>query len=232
MTVSPSQKRLALLLQDLVPAAVALLLFGAGLGVGWLIWAPHGTQQAQTPALNPQQPLTRLEVQANDDPALGPADAPVTIIEFSDFQCPYCQRWHAQVFENLMQTYQGKIRFVYRDFPLKSIHPQAVPAAEAANCALAQGAYWEFHAALFSGKYSLSAPSYLQYAADLGLKTDEFQKCVESHQFADEVEADFAYAAGLGVTSTPTFFINGIPLIGAQPFEAFQQIIEQELAAQ
>lgn len=233
MTSTPTQKRLSLFLQDLIPAVVALLLFGAGLGVGWLIWAPHGAPAQQAAAPSAPAGLagdTRFDVQADDDPALGPADAPITIIEFSDFQCPYCQRWHAQVFDQLMQAYPGKIRFIYRDFPLKSIHPQAVPAAEAANCAQAQGAYWEFHAALFSGKYNLSAPSYLQYAADLGLNTQEFQKCVDSHQFAAEVESDFAYAMQLGVSSTPTFFINGIPLIGAQPVEAFQQVIDQELA--
>lgn len=222
----PSAARSSLFLHDLIPVLVAALLFGAGLGSGWLIWG-QGSPQAAPSA--PAQ-TTRLSVEADDDPALGPAEAPITIIEFSDFQCPYCQRWHEQVFAQLMKEYEGKIRFIYRDFPLKSIHPQAVPAAEAADCALAQNAYWEFHNALFSNQYGLSAEAYLHYAADLGLETNAFQQCLNSRQFSAEVESDFRYAEQIGLTSTPSFFINGIPVIGAQPLEVFKQIIEQELA--
>jgi len=228
-SVTPAQTRLTLFLHDIVPVLVAILLFGAGIGTGWLIWG-----QTAAPSVAQNAPTTgvRYPIELDDDPALGPADAPVTIVEFSDFQCPYCQRWHEQVFAQLMRAYEGKIRFVYRDFPLKSIHAQAVPAAEAADCALAQGAYWEFHNALFSGKYGLDAAGFSSYAADLGLNVPAFNQCVNSRQFAGEVEADFKYAVELGVTSTPTFFINGLALVGAQPYEVFQKAIDAELAGE
>lgn len=223
---TPAATRLSLFLHDAIPALAALLIFSAGLGTGWLIWGQTTPQAAPTaPAQS-----TRFSVESDDDPSLGPADAPITLIEFSDFQCPYCQRWHEQVFSQLMKDYEGKIRFIYRDFPLKSIHPQAAPAAEAANCAQAQGAYWQFHDALFSNKYNLSADSYLKYAAELGLDSAAFQQCLDTRQFAAEVENDFRYAEQLGLTSTPSFFINGIPLVGAQPLEVFKQVIDQELA--
>ncbi|GAB4502745.1 MAG: hypothetical protein Fur0035_23000 [Anaerolineales bacterium] len=225
----PRPTRISLFLHDLLPTLAALLIFSAGLGVGWLIWGRAATPAAPSAQATSGAPV-RYPVEAGGNPALGPADAPVTVIEFSDFQCPYCQRWHEQVFAQLMKDYAGKVRFVYRDFPLKSIHPQAVPAAEAANCALAQNAYWEFHNALFSGKYGLNTENFSQYAADLGLDVAAFKQCVETRQFASEVEADFEYASGLGITSTPTFFINGLAVVGAQPYEVFKQVIDSELA--
>lgn len=203
------------------------VLFFLGLGLGWLIWG----QNTSAPA-----PITgevrRFEVPIDDDPIFGPADAPVTIIEFSDYQCPYCARWHTEVFSRLMTAYEGKVRFIYRDFPLYSIHPQAEAAAEAANCAGEQNAYWDYHTALFSEKYSLGAEGFRQYAAELGLDTVKFGQCLDEHRYQAEVKADFDAAVALGVSSTPTFFINGRALIGAQGFEAFQQIINEELAGQ
>jgi protein-disulfide isomerase len=121
---------------------------------------------------------------------------------------------------------------VYRDFPLFSIHPNAMPAAEAANCAYEQGSFWEFHDKLFGMELALSAEAYRQYAQDLGLDVDAFNECVETRRYQDEVQADYAYASELGVRSTPTFFINGIALVGAQPYEVFQQVIDKELAGE
>jgi protein-disulfide isomerase len=167
----------------------------------------------------------------DDDPAIGPPDAPITIIEFSDFQCPYCKRWHNEVYGRLMQEYQGKVRVVFRDFPLSSIHPDAESAAEAADCANEQGAFWEYHDKLFNGD-QLGQTVYLQYAQELGLDMDKFKTCVDTGRYKSEVAADYDYASNLGVRSTPTFFLNGLPIVGAQPYDVFKQVIEQELAGE
>jgi len=162
---------------------------------------------------------------------VGPPDAPITIIEFSDYECPFCRRWFSEVFLRLRQDYPDTVRVVFRDFPLSSLHPNAVQAAEAANCAGDQGVYWEFHDLLFRGS-DLGEQVYLDYAAQLKLDLPQFQSCLESRKFKDEVMADYQYAAALGVRSTPTFFINGIPIIGAQPYEVFREVIEKELAGE
>lgn len=176
--------------------------------------------------------IVRYDVPLDDDPTLGPEDAAITIIEFSDYECPFCQKWHQEVFDRLLASYPDQIRFVYRDFPLTSIHSNAVSAAEAANCAGDQGEYWEYHNALFGSEYGLGMDAYLQYATDIGLDVDAFTECVDSGRHAEEVQNDFEYAARLGVRSTPTFFINGIAIVGAQPFEVFQQVIDKEIAGE
>jgi protein-disulfide isomerase len=132
----------------------------------------------------------------------------------------------------LIDAYGDQIRFVYRDFPLESIHANAKPAAEAANCANEQGEFWEYHDKLFSMELGLSSEAYQEYATQLGLDIDEFQECFESGRYQEEVQLDFEFAANLGVRSTPTFFVNGIAVVGAQPFEVFQQVIEKELAGE
>jgi protein-disulfide isomerase len=233
----------------LIPVA---LVVGIALGAlfGYLYWGREleqsqkllaefeSAQQAaavQTPtsvAPAQEQEIRRYEVPEDDDPVFGPEDAPITIIEFSDYQCPYCARWHEQVFLRLREEYPDTIRVVFRDFPLTSIHPEAVPAAEAANCAGEQDAYWEFHDALFSGQNGFGKDAYTSYASDLGLDMVGFTECIESGRHNDEVMADLSYAAELGVQSTPTFFLNGLPIVGAQPYEVFEQIIKQELAGE
>ncbi len=186
----------------------------------------------QPTAVQTPQKVTRYNVDEGGNPAIGPKNAPITIIEFSDYQCPYCLKWNTEVYQRLLQAYPDKIRFVYRDFPLYSIHPEAGPAAEAADCAGEQGRYYDYHDRLFSGEFELSANAYTQYATELGLDEAKFNDCMSSHRYKDEVTADYQYASNLGVRSTPTFFINGIALIGAQPIEAFQQIIDKELSGQ
>jgi len=171
-------------------------------------------------------------VPEDDDPVLGSSNAPITIIEFSDFECPYCRRWHTEVFDRIREDYPDQVRFVYRDFPLKSIHPNAVPAAEAANCANEQDAFWEFSEKLYSGAYALSDDTYLAVAGELGLDLEAFEECYTSGRYADEVEADYQYAGNLGVRSTPTFFLNGLPIVGAQPYEVFKDVIDKELAGE
>ena len=205
---------------------IAILFFTLGLGAGYYLW---GGSSAGPKTVTDSAGQTRYNVSVDDDPSLGPADAPVTIVEFSDYQCPYCRKWYAEVYTRLMSDYKGKIRFVYRDFPLTSIHPEALPAAEAANCANEQGAYWGYHDALFSMQFELGPDTYMQYASALGLDLQKFQTCIKEKRYSREIQADQNYALDLGVQSTPTFFINGIPLVGAQPYAAFKQVIDKEL---
>ena len=221
--------------------AFVVIAFFSGLLAGYIIWGGKGDQyiaqtqaQRQTQKASPTKTTsatpTRYKISTDDDPAIGPADAPVTIVEFSDYQCPYCRRWAEQVEKPLLKRYGDKIRFVYRDFPLTKIHPYAFSAAEAADCAGAQGKYWEYHDALFAQKYGLGDEAYKKYAQDIGLDMDQFNQCMKEHRYKDEVQADLNYALKIGVQSTPTFFINGIAVVGAWPLEKFTDIIDKELA--
>lgn len=223
-------------------ALMTVLAFAAGILVGYAVWgldaaekSPLKAAQAAGPVVEApvtaQPQFIRYEVAAEGFPSLGPSDAPITIIEFSDYQCPYCRRWHQQVFQPLFNAYPGKIRLVYRHFPLTSIHPDAFPAAEAAMCAGEQDAYWQFHEKLFSSS-ALGEKIYLQYARELGLDMEMFTSCIAEGRFREAVQADLDFAANLGVRSTPTFFINGLAIVGAQPLEIFKQVIDKELAGE
>ncbi len=170
----------------------------------------------------------RIQVNVDDDPAKGPAEAPVTIIEFSDFQCPFCKRV-LPVLEQVITTYPGKVRLVYRDFPILSIHPHAQRSAEAAECAREQGKFWEYHDALFADQEQFAVTKLSDYARSIGLDMAAFEQCLASNKYTAEVQKDAADGEQAGVTGTPAFFINGRLLSGAQPFDAFRQIIEEEL---
>lgn len=214
-----------------------IVAFGAGLATGYYTWGVQAPAQAQAPestngAAQPQatQVQQRLTVSIDEnDPTLGPADAPVTIIEFSDFECPYCRKWFVETWPQIQKTYAGKVRLVYRDFPL-SFHPDSQSAAEAASCAGEQGKYWDYHDLLFSG-VALGNDTYLSIASQLKLEMTKFQDCLSSQRYASDVQADLQYGSSLGITGTPTFFVNGIPLVGAQPFSVFKGIIDKELAS-
>ncbi|TET35977.1 MAG: hypothetical protein E3J69_04330 [Anaerolineales bacterium] len=215
--------------------ALLPLTFVAGLASGFLAWGRSAESVVSpNPDTRPEviggRTPTRSEVGMDDDPALGLDDARVVIVEFSDFSCPFCQRFHQETFTDLMDTYAGQIRFVYRDFPIVGGGQVGFQAAQAANCAAEQGDYWAFHNALFSGRYGLDRSGFRQYASDLGLDTAELEDCLDSERYAGEVRGDFQDGVDLGVTGTPTFFINGIPLVGAQPLSSFAQVIESELA--
>ena len=201
------------------------LAFFLGVGGGYLLWGSTKPSVAADTT-----PVRRVDISTDDDPSIGPVDAPVTIIEFSDYQCPYCQVWYKQVYQQLLASYPKKIRFVYRDLPLP-MHPEAVPAAEAADCAGAQGAYWKFHDALFDQQYGLNRAAYEHYAADLGLDTKTFAACLDSHRYQAEVQADASDAARVGISGTPSFVVNGRILVGALPFSDFKAVIDEELAA-
>lgn len=173
--------------------------------------------------------VRRYDVPVDDDPGYGPKDAPIVIVEFSDYECPFCQKWHIETWPKIQAKYGDKVRLVYRDFPLYGMHQNADPAAQAANCANDQGRYWEYHSALFSGQYPFSRSSYDAIAAELGLDAGKFTACLDSEKYKAEIEADYRFAADLGVQSTPTFFVNGLALVGAQPFEVFDKVITMEL---
>ena len=180
-------------------------------------------------------PTGIVDVSADDDPVLGEKDAPVTIIEFSDFQCPFCERFYSQTLEQIKTNYidTGKVKLIYRDFPLDSIHPMAQKAAEAAECADEQGKYWEYHDKLFQNQeewVTTGISKLKEYAKGLSLDSSKFDKCLDDGKYADEVKKDFQDGAQAGVQGTPSFFINGKQLSGAQPFAAFQQAIDAELA--
>ncbi len=200
---------------------------------------------APQPAIQPAQPSAAqiIQVSIDDDPFKGNADAPVTIVEFSDFQCPFCLRFYQQTLPSIMENYvdTGKVKFVYRDLPLDSLHANARPAHIASECADEQGKFWDYHDILFDKQTEWSRLSssdlqstLTQYATDLGLESASFEACLESDSIADEVNKDSLDAARYGATGTPAFFIgneeNGfVKLSGAQPFSAFQLHIENQL---
>ena len=161
------------------------------------------------------------------EPSKGPEDAPITIVEFSDFQCGFCKRVEKTV-DQLMVEYPGQIRVIYRDFPLRN-HNRATPAAIAARCAGDQGKYWEYHENLFQVSGSLSDDDLLDRAETVGLEMDAFSACVEAKAHEDAVKLSFAHGSMVGVTGTPTFFINGRQLAGAKPIADFKAIIDEEL---
>ncbi len=169
----------------------------------------------------------RQQVEAKG-PSRGPGTAPVTIVEFSDFECPYCSRAEETVSE-VMRVYGDKIRLVYRDLPLPN-HTNAPKASEAAHCAGDQGKYWEMHAKLFANQRALEVPSLKGYAKDLKLDQARFDKCLDSGEKAALVEENRKAGNEAGVTGTPAFFVNGILISGAQPFDAFKEVIDGELA--
>jgi len=184
------------------------------------------TLKAKTPVRVAIQP-PRVMVTAGNSPVKGSAAAPIELIEFADFECPYCLQASPTV-KQVLDTYGDRIRFVYRNFPLQN-YPHARPAAEAAQCANEQGQFWPFHDRLFAEPGKLSDAELKQTAAALGLNAPQFNKCVDDRKFQAVVETDTQAGASAGVTGTPAFFINGRLLSGAQPFDAFKRIIDEEL---
>ena len=185
-------------------------------------------READDVVLSLEPPRQHVEV-LPDDPARGPVDAPIVLVEFSDFQCPFCQRATGTLVE-LIERYEDQIRFVYKDYPLPS-HPDAFKAAEAGNCAHEQGMFWEFHDKMFVSQDALDVPSLTGYASELGLDATAFSSCLAEGRYTQRVQQDIQIGQRYGVSSTPTVFINGRPVEGAVPIEAFDQIILEELAA-
>lgn len=191
-----------------------------------------GSKTAKSPVevymKQPHRPV--FEVQAGDAPFIGAADAKVTIVEFSDFQCPFCKKG-ATVMDELKKKYGNKIKIVFKQFPLP-FHNHAHQAAQAALCAHEQdkAKFWKFHDAMFDDQTKLDADGLKKTAATLGLNAADFDKCLGSGKMAAKVNADMEEGKNVGVKSTPTFFVNGQMVNGAHPVETFSEIIDAELA--
>ena len=179
-----------------------------------------------------------VDVEVGKLPAKGDKNAKVTIVEFSDFQCPFCKSYydttHAQIDEKYIKT--GKVKFSYRHYPLSSIHPLAQLAGEASECANEQGKFWEYHDKLFAVQEEWSSKaeadaitSFAEYAGEIGLDNAALQSCLDTHKFKKAVEDDTAAGSAVQVDGTPAFFVNGYRLTGAQPFSEFEKVIEAEL---
>jgi protein-disulfide isomerase len=168
----------------------------------------------------------RIEVAA-EGPAKGPADAPVTIVEFSDFECPFCSRV-VPTLEQVEANYGDKVRIVFRQFPL-AMHANAQKAAEASLCARDQGKFWEMHDAMFEDQKALGVAQLKATAGELGLDAESFAQCLDSGEYADEVQADLRAGAEAGVSGTPALFINGQMVAGAVPYEQLAEVIDAEL---
>ena len=195
--------------------------------------APTPSKAAQPTPSIPSARVTDMETLADDNPFLGEKDALVTIIEFSDYECPFCERFYKQTLPSIKSTYieTGKVKFVYRDFPL-GFHSQAEPAAIAANCAGEQEKYFQFHDKIFDngGAGGKSNADYKKWAQEIGLDVPKWEKCTNDPAQKQEIQKDIDDGSAAGISGTPGFIINGKLLSGAQPFSAFQQVIEGELS--
>lgn len=174
-------------------------------------------------------PVTRQAVSIEGAPVRGEAAAPVTIVEFSDFHCPFCRRVKPTL-ARVLEQYAGKVKLVYKDLPLDSLHPQARRASEAGRCAGDQGRFWEYHDLLVDRGNDASDATLKGVAAQVGLDAAAFEQCLASGRFREAVQRDVSEAERLGINGTPAFFINGRALSGAQPFETFARIIDEELS--
>lgn len=193
--------------------------------------------------LTANQPALPVAISADDDPVMGNDNAPITIIEFSDFQCPYCARFHAQTLPLLLENYidSGKVKLVYRDFPLQNIHPNALPASVAAECADEQGKYWQYHDALFENQNQWNnldtidaIAKFGEYASVLELNQEQFNTCLNTGKYVSEIKNDLDDGREYGIDGTPGFFVGNdklgyVKISGAEPFENFKKIIDSQL---
>ncbi|HII72314.1 TPA: DsbA family protein [Candidatus Woesearchaeota archaeon] len=176
------------------------------------------------------EPIDDPDVLLDDDEIKGDPDAPVTIVEFSDFECPYCGMFYQQAYQQILSEYvdEGLVKIVFRDYPLP-FHEDAQKAAEAAECAGDQGKFYDMHDMLFENQDSLSVSDLKKYAKELGLNTAKFNDCLDSGKYEEEVQMDAADGSAYGVSGTPAFFVNGRLMEGALPFDQIAQVIEEEL---
>ena len=189
------------------------------------------------------QPTPIVKISADDDPVIGDPNAPISIIEFSDFQCPFCARFHIQTLPSILEEYvdQGKVKLIFRDFPIQNIHPNALPASVAAECANEQGKFKEMHDKLFDNQKEWSGLEtanamllFSQYALEIGLEQEIFDSCLTNGKYIEEIRNDLNDGRTYGVSGTPGFFIGNdqigyVELKGAQPFESFKKVIDAQL---
>lgn len=183
--------------------------------------AATGGQESTAPAI--------VKVSSAGRPARGPADAKVTLVAFLDYECPFCGRDFRDTYPLIEQHYGSKIRYVVRNFPLTTIHPYAEKAAQAAECARAQGQFWPYHDWLFRHQGALQVAELKDYARRLGLDGLAFDRCLDSGREAGEIRRDIAAGTAAGVTGTPTFFVNGRRIVGAVPYATMATTIDAAL---
>ena len=211
-----------------------VLLFGGQLPTGSKV-AGTNTNIAAAPTA-PSAPIAPTEPGGNiaaaparaDDHVRGNPNGKVVIIEYSDFECPFCGR-HFPTINQILTEYGDDVKFIYRHFPLVSIHPNAQKSAEASECAAEQGKFWEYHDILFANQTALTIPSLKQYAGQLGLNQSQFDSCLDTGKYASKVTAHAQEAQQVGVSGTPGTFVNDELVSGAYPFSTFQQLIEAAL---
>jgi protein-disulfide isomerase len=174
-------------------------------------------------------PNVRYDASPDNDPFTGPENAPITIVEFGDFKCTFCARFNRETVQSILNDYEGQVRIVFRDYPI--LGTASLEAAFAAECANSQGAFWEYHDLLYENQQILARDTYLALAEQLELDLAAFTTCFDNQTYRDEVLADYADGQRLGVTGTPTFYVNGRPVVGAQPYTVFATAINDELAA-
>ena len=212
--------------------AASLLVLGlvVGLAVGWLVWRERGPGAAASTGGGVAGGTMVEGIDVSNDPVEGPADAPVTIVEFSDFECPFCARFANQTAPLLRSQYGDSIRWIFVNYPLESIHPKAYDLALAGECAGAQERFWDFYRALFSGRYGSDRSDATAAARDLGLDVERFEGCLTAAEHAGEVAADLREGQKFYILGTPTFFVNGKRMEGALPPEAFAAVIDSILS--
>lgn len=239
-------------LQTLGTKIVYVALLVAFLVIGYLLGKVEALQSGTTavaqtaapqaptdPNAAPQAPAAPDPVQVKKDlkmghlPVDGNENAKITMVEFSDFECPFCGKFYTDTLGQLKKEYvdTGKMKIYYRHYPL-SFHPKAVPLAQASECANDQGAFWKMHDKIFENNSTvanMTDDQIKQWGADLGLDTAKFNDCYDNKAHQKEIDEDMAAGTAVGVSGTPTFYINGKQLVGAQPFAAFKAIIDEEL---
>ena len=189
------------------------------------------------------QPIAELKISADNDPIIGNSNAPITIIEFSDFQCPFCAKFHIQTLPKIMDEYikEGKVKLVFRDFPIQSIHSNALLASVAAECANEEGKFKEMHDKLFENQNEWNNKNtddviilFNQYSSEMGIEKEKFDSCIKNGKYIKEIQKDLEDGRTYGISGTPGFFIGNneigfIELKGAHPFENFKNVIDTQL---
>ncbi|HEX2039302.1 MAG TPA: thioredoxin domain-containing protein, partial [Acidimicrobiales bacterium] len=232
----PDEKRSRRRRQQVLGVVALVALVGVVLGGLALLGRDDGDSGPRLPGLasdggGPSADPRTAGMDLSGEPARGPRGAEIVIVEFTDYQCEFCLRFHKETFRELLQAYPGRLRYVVRHFPLTDVHPFARTAAEAAECAHQQGRFWEYHDRLFASEGRLALEDLRQAARDADLDAKKFDSCLESGAAADEVNADTLAGQSLGVRGTPTFFVNGRMTEGAKPLDHFRTEIEQATAA-
>ncbi len=203
-----------------------------GFGAGLLVTQATGsrtTTSAGADGASGSPPAAIVDVDTEGRPSRGPEDAPVTVVEFTDYECPFCARHFRETYRPLLSKYEGRLNYVTRNFPIPQLHPLAQKAAEAAECAHEQGRFWEYHDLLFERSPLLGPDSLRAYAGTTGLDTAEFEECLTSGRMAGIVAQDVQDGFAYGVTGTPTFFVNGKRLVGTFPLTDFSSHIDEAL---